>query len=83
MGKNQMYGYFKQQTGEIVHEKTWAWLRYGKIKRETETLLITAQNNAIRINYVKIKIDNTQQNSKCWLSGETIHHINECSKLGI
>ena len=29
-------------------EKTWTWLRKENLKRETESLLITAQNNAIR-----------------------------------
>ena len=55
------------------------------LKRENESLLIAAQNNAIRSNYVKAKIDKTQQNSRCWLCGdrdETIKHIiSECSKL--
>ena len=55
-----------------------------KEKKETESLLIAAQNNAIRTNYIKAKIDNAQQNSKCRLSGdknETINQIRECSKL--
>ena len=47
--------------GEISHEKTWTWLRRGNLKRETESLLIVAQNNAIRTNYIKAKIDNTQK----------------------
>ena len=43
--------------------------RYGhgyemEISREKLKLLIAAQNDAIRTNYVKAKIDNTQQNSK-------------------
>ena len=54
-------------------------------KRETESLLITAQDNAIRTNHMKARIDKTQQNSKCRLCGdrdETINHIiSECSKL--
>ena len=54
-------------------------------KRKTETLLIAAQNNAIRTNYVKAKIDETQDNSKFRLCGdrdETINHIkSDCSKL--
>ena len=29
------------------------WLRKGKLKKETKSLLIAAQNNAIRINYIK------------------------------
>ena len=53
--------------------------------RETESLLIAAQDNAIRTNHIKVRIDKTQRNSNCWLCGdrdETINHIiNECSKL--
>ena len=60
-------------------------LRKGNLKRETESLLIAAQNNAKRTNHIKARIDKTQQNSKCRLCGErddTINHIiSECSKL--
>ena len=56
----------------------------GNFKRETEPLLIAAQNNAITTNHIKARIDKVQQNSKCRLCGdkdETINHISECSKL--
>ena len=57
----------------------------GNLKRETESLLIAAQNNAIRTNYIKAKINNMQQNSKCRLysnKDEMINHmISKCSKL--
>ena len=50
-----------------------------------ENLLIVAQNNAIRTNHMKTRIDKTQQNSKCRQCSdrdETINHIiRECSKL--
>ena len=46
---------------------------------------MAAQNNVIRTNHIKAKIDKTQQNSKCRLYSdrdETINHIlSECSKL--
>ena len=45
-GEKQQYGYFKRQTSEITHNKTWIWLRKGDLKRETESLLIVAQNNS-------------------------------------
>ena len=52
---------------------------------ETLSLQITAQNNAIRTNHIKARLDKTQQNSKCMLCGvrdETVNHIiSECSKL--
>ena len=57
----------------------------GSLKRETESFLIVAQNNAKRTNYFNAKIDKMQQNSKCRLYSdrdETINHIiSECSKL--
>ena len=56
----------------------------GHFKRETESILRAAQNNAIQTNYIKAKIDKMQQNSKCRLydvRDETINHISECSKL--
>ena len=55
-----------------------------KIKRETESLLIAAQDNSVRTNHIKARIDKTQQNSKCRLCGDrddTINHISEWSKL--
>ena len=74
-----------QATNEISHEKTWTWLIRGSLRRETEFPTIAAQNNAIRTNYIKARIDKTQQNSKCRLCGdrnEIISHIiSECSKL--
>ena len=81
----QLYGPFKRLINNISHQKTWTWLRKGNLKRETESLLIAAQDNAIRTNHIKARIDKTQQNSKCRLCSdrdETINHIiSECSKL--
>ena len=83
--EKQLYGCFKRLINNISHQKTWTWLRKGNLKRETESLLIAAQGNAIRTNHIKARIDKTQQNSKCRLCGdrdETINHIiSECSKL--
>ena len=53
--EKQLCGYFKQQICEISNEKTRKWIRRGNLKRELESLLIIAQNNAIDINYVKEK----------------------------
>ena len=78
---------FKRQTNKISHKKIWTRLKMGNLKRETESILIAAQNNAIRNNYIKAKIDEMQQNSKCRLCGdrnEMISHIiSACSKLAL
>ena len=83
--KKQLYWRFKRLINNISHEKTLTWLRKGNFKRETESLLIAAQNNAVRTNNIKTRIDKTQQNSKCRLCGnkdETINHmISGCRKL--
>ena len=42
----------------------------GNIKRETESLQITVQNNTMKTNYVKAKIDNTTQNNMSRFCGE-------------
>ena len=78
--EKQLYGRFKRLINNISHQKTWTWLRKGNLKRES--LLIAAQDNAIRTNHIKARIDKTQQNSKCGDRDETINHIiSECSKL--
>ena len=81
----QLYGRFKRLINNISHDKTWTWLRKGNFKRETESLLIAAQDSAIKTNHIKARIDKTQQNSKCRLCSDrdkTINHIiSECSKL--
>ena len=51
------------------------WLRREKLKIETESLLIAKQNNTIRKNQVKAKIDNMQKNSKCRLSSDKDENV--------
>ena len=69
-----LYGRFKRLISNIPHNKTWIWLRKGNFKRETESLLVAAQNNAIRTDHIKAKIDKTQQNSKCTLWWQYMHN---------
>ena len=75
--EKQIYGCFNRLIRNILQKKTWMWLRKENL-RETESLQIAAQNNAIRVNHIKARIDKTQQNSKCWLCvnrDEMINHI--------
>lgn len=50
---------FLQQGEEQTSEKTRNWLKEGKLKRETEALIIAAQDQTIRTNYVKTMIGNS------------------------
>ena len=52
--------------------------------REKLNLLKTAQNNTIRTNHIKTRIDKLQQNSRCMLfddRDQRVNHIRECNKL--
>ena len=53
-------------------------------KTECECLVVAAQNNAIRTNNIKVRIEKKQKISRCRLCGdrdETIKHISVYSKL--
>ena len=60
-------------------------LRDRSINKETESPIMEAQEEAIRTNVIKAKIDKTQAESKCRLCGkvdETVRHILcECPML--
>ena len=61
-----MYGQFVREMPETKDEKeTWHWLRKAALKVETEAMLYAAQEQAIRTNYVKHKIDKTAQSTLC------------------
>ena len=49
-------------------------------KKRKLNLLITAQNNAIRTNNIKAKINNIQKNNKCRLCSERDETVNQISK---
>ena len=55
------------------------------LKRETENLTFAAQEQVIRTNVIKGKIDKSQKQKKCRMwsrADETINHIvSECPKL--
>ena len=45
-----MHGQFIRQTMDIADDMSWAWLRNGTLKRETESLITAAQDQCIRTN---------------------------------
>ena len=55
------------------------------MKRETESLIVAAQNQIIKTNLVKAKIDKSQKDTLCRLckkADESIDHVvSGCSKL--
>ena len=74
-----------RQTKEVRSDQCWAWLQNGDLKRETESLIVAAQNQSIRTNLLKAKIDKSQGDALCRVCrkvDESIDHIvHVCSKL--
>lgn len=60
-----LYEQFVREAEGQGSEETWTWLKEGKLKRETEALIVAAQDQAIRTNYVKANIDKSQVDPKC------------------
>ena len=80
-----LHGQYLRQTKEVRRDQCWAWLQNGDLKRETESLIVAAQNQSIRTTIVKAKIERSQGDSLCRMCrkvDESIDHIvNGCCKL--
>ena len=76
-----------RQTKEVRSDQCWVWLQNGYLKRETESLIVAAQNQSIRTSLVKAKIDKSQGDSLCRVCrivDESMDHIvSGCSKLAL
>ena len=74
-----------RQTKEVRSDQCWFWFQNRDLKRETESLIVAAQNQSIRTNLVKAKIDKSQGDSLCKVCikiNESVDHIvSGCSKL--
>ena len=78
MGERVLHGHYLRQTKEGRSDQCWAWHQNGDLERETESLIVAAQNQSIRTNLVKVRIDESQGDSLCRMSkkvDESIDHI--------
>ena len=60
-----MNGQHLRQTEETSGKETWQWMTTGSLKRETESLIIAAQDQALRTNHRKAKIEKCINVSTC------------------
>ena len=73
-----MYGQYVRKTEEKDKSNTWKWLRKSNLKGSTEALICSAQEQALRTNYVKFHIDKTGESPLCRMcrvENETVSHI--------
>jgi len=80
-----LHGQFLRQTQQTADSKSWAWLTTGGLKKETEGFLMAAQDQALRTNAIKVKIDKQEGEATCRMCKnreETVTHIiSGCCKL--
>ena len=74
-----------RQPKEVRSDHCWAYLQNRDLKRETKSLIVAAQNQSIRTNLVKAKIDKSQGDSLCRVCRKVDESIDRivsgCSKL--
>ena len=74
-----------RQTKKVRSDQCWAWLQNRDVKRETESLIVAAQNQSIRTNLVKARIDKSQGDSLGRVCKKVYESIDDivigCSKL--
>ena len=79
----KLHGQFGNDTDDKKSEKSWHWLRNGNLKRETESMLSAAQEQALNTNSVR-KIYHKDVSNKCRLCEtqvENVLHIVSCCSM--
>ena len=81
-----LHSAFLRETEEVRDEdNSWLWVKKGYLKKETEGLIMAAQDQAIRTNWIRHNIDKEDISPSCRLCGErdeTVSHIvSECKEL--
>ena len=59
--KKVSHGQYLRHTKEVRRDQCWAWLQNEDLKRETKSLIPAAQNQSIRTNLVKAKIEKARE----------------------
>ena len=57
---------------EIRDDATWDWLRKGDLKKETEGMIKAAQDQALRTNAIKAKVEKQNLSPLCRMCGEKV-----------
>ena len=78
----KLHGQFERDTKDLKTEESWNWLSKGYLKRETESLITAAQDQALNTNSIKKSIYGLNVSDKCGEKVESVMHIvSACSML--
>ena len=70
-----LHSQFLRETESIDDGNRWEWLKRGELKREAESLLCLAQEQALRVNAIKYSIDKIRDTPLCRLCNENTESI--------
>ena len=80
-----MYGQHVRQMYEFASPESCQWLKRESVKREMESVSATAQDQALRTNYRKAKVEKQPVSPLCRMcqkkDGTITHLVSECSKM--
>ena len=83
--EKKLHGQFAKDTDDIKTNESFNWLCKGELKRETESLILAAEKQALNTSSVKARIYHLQENDKCRLCGDAsenvTHIVSGCKKL--
>ena len=61
----KLHGQFEKDTEQLKVGESWNWLSKGELKRETESLISAAQEQALNTNAVKKEIYGLEGSDRC------------------
>ena len=73
-----LHGKFLKDIDGVGTDRTWEWLKKGQLKKETEGIICAAQEQALRVNSIKVNIDGQDGSPLCRMCGktnETVQHL--------
>ena len=62
--EKKLHGQSAKDTDDIKTNESFSWLCKGEFKRETESLILAAQEQALNTNSVKARIYHLQENDQ-------------------
>ena len=71
----KLHGQFENDTKEVKVKESWNWLRDGQLKRETEALIMAAQEQALNTNSIKKHIYKTGESDLCRLCSKNVENV--------